>query len=244
VRKIFAAWSLASVLFAPSLAPIATDAFTDSPGTNLTAHTMSSGGLSWAEEGVCLFHVQSNKATWEASAGSCIASVESSDASVTVESDIAIPNAADYQYGHTLRFSDTSNYWVVSLNRSSSGTPQMFIYDITSGGYDGNCDTDNLGAVSGTTVTLLVIANGNTIDAYLDGSLVSTCTTASFNNTATKHGLFIYSASTDTSGTWDDFSIDSDTTAPGGGATINPAKINTPIRGGGRAFLKELLHVR
>jgi hypothetical protein len=249
MKKLFAAWTLAAVLFAPSMASIATDAFTDTDGVNLGSHTMTTGGLSWVEAGTCLFHVQSNKAAWEAQTGDCMATVDSSDASVAVEADIAVPNTTDYAYGFVVRFSDASNYWVVRVNRAGGGTPQTEIYDITAGAYDSSCDTDNTGAITGTTITLGASTNSDTINLYLGGSLASTCTTASFNNTATKHGIWLYSDGTySNTGTWDDFSIDSDPGSiggGGGGATINPAILNNPVRGGGLlGLVKGVLRVQ
>jgi hypothetical protein len=228
MKKIFAAWALAAVLFAPSLAVIASDLFTDTNGTRLNAHTMTAGGLSWAEESTCEFEVQSNKAVWKTSVGWCLATIEASDASVSVEADIAVPNATDYAVGLNVRFVDSNNNWRAQIDRRSSGTPELIIVEVTGGG-ETNRDTDALGAVSGTTVNLKVTTSGDVINAYLDDVLTSTYTSAS-HNTATKHGLAIYSGF-DTTPTWDAFVLDSD--PGGGGATINPAPINNPIRGGG-----------
>jgi hypothetical protein len=239
MKKLFAAWTLAAVLFAPSMASIATDAFTDTNGTNLNAHTMTSGGLTWDEVGSCLFDIQSNKAAHDASSvtGNCMATIDASDASVANSVDIAVPNATDYAVGIVTRFSDASNYWFARVVRSGGGTPQTEIYDITAGAYDTSCDTDNTSAISGTTITLGVTTNGDTINLYIGGVLASTCTTASFNNTATKHGIMHYTDGTyvNTS-TWDNWSTDSDPGSiggGGGGATINPAILNNPVRGGG-----------
>jgi hypothetical protein len=235
VKKLFAAWTLAEVMFAPSLAVIDSDTFTDTNGTDLDAHDTDVGTQPWVQLGTCVMGISGNKAVWELTSGWCGATVDSSDADVAVEVDIAIPNASDYAYGLFVRFVDGNNYWRVFFYRNSGGTPALNI-DENNASTETNRDTDNLGAVSGTTKNLKVTLSGNTINAYVDDVLTSTYTSAS-HNTATKHGLMIYSGF-DTSGTFDNYSVDSDPSG-GGAASFIPGIINTPVRGGGlRAFFR------
>src|SRR5688572_16968662 len=99
MKKIVAAWTLAAMLVASSLAPIATDVFTDTNGTSLDAHTMTSGGLSWAETGTGVYEIQSNRATTSGADGWAFATVDASDSSVLVEADVTLPNTDDYVCG-------------------------------------------------------------------------------------------------------------------------------------------------
>jgi hypothetical protein len=232
MKKLFAAWTLAAVLFAPSMASIATDNFSGTNGDDIGGRTTTTGSLTWAEAGVCGFDIQTNKASYVTGAGNCMATVDASDASVTVQVEIDIPSANDYYYGLVARFSDANNFWLITTQRASAGTPVMHIYDITAGAYDGSCDSDNLGAISGTTITLKATTNSDTIEGYVGGSLVSSCTTASFNHTAPTDGFVINDAG-NTTGRWDNFSIDSDPTGGGAPPSFIPAILNNPIRGGG-----------
>jgi hypothetical protein len=247
MKKLFAAWTLAAVLFAPSLAVINSDTFTGTNGDDLeSGHSPDVGG-GWTDGGVCDFKIQSNRATQTSATSICMTTVESSDASVAVVVDLVVPAANDYSFGLTVRHSDNGNAWWVNVSRASGGTPIM---ELTEWNTSANTlrDSDTLGAISGTTIEFAATATGNTITGYVNGTSYSTYASATYNNTATRHGLFMYSDGTYTNNvSWDDFSVDADHTSypPAGGATINPATINSPIRGGGLlGLVKGALRVR
>jgi hypothetical protein len=232
VKKIVAAFGLAGYVL---LASIATDAFTDTNGVDLEAHTMTSGGLTWDCLSTTVLEVQSNKAAptgivgWE----QCI--VNASDASVLIEADIDVPSADDAVYGIAVRVTDESNGWWVDLIRQSAGNWRMRLNERNASTETTRDEDTDVGAIGGTTVNVVVTANGNTITGYLNDVQTVTYASASFNNTETKHGLTLYSGSPySLNGRWDNFSIDSDPTFGGGAASFIPGIINAPIRGGGR----------
>jgi hypothetical protein len=235
VRKIFAAWTLAAVLFAPSLAVTNSDDFSDANGTDLDGKSGDVGGA-WTDGGTCEFEVQSGRAVWQLTSGVCMTTVESSDASVAVVVDMIVPNLDNYSFGLAVRYSDNSNAWWVNVSRTAGGTPIM---ELTEWNAAANTlrDSDTLGAISGTTIEFAATATGNTITGYVNGTSYSTYASATHNNTATKHGLFMYSDGTySNTVAWDDFSVDSDPASypPAGGASFIPGIINNPIRGGGK----------
>jgi hypothetical protein len=244
VKKVLASFVLAAAL--PLMAVVNADTFTDTNGVDLDTHTPDTGG-GWTDTGVCEYEVQSNRAVQTAASAVCMCSVDSSDASVAVVVDLVVPNVNDYSFGLAIRLSDAGNAWWVNVARSSGGTPIM---ELTEWNASANTlrDSDTLGAISGTTIEFAATATGNTITGYINGTSYSTYASATHNNTATRHGLFMYSDGTySNTVAWDDFSVDSDPTSypPAGGATINPATINTPIRGGGLlGLVKGALRVR
>jgi hypothetical protein len=240
VRKVLAAFVLAAVL--PLMAVINSDVFTDTNGTSLDAHTMTTGGQTWDEIGTAQIEIQSNRAITTAVQGWEHAAVESSDASVLVEADIIVPNADDYVCAINVRFADASNYHLVDVIRQAAGTPRMrIVSNVATTETVENEDTD-VGAITNTTVNVTVTITGNTLNGYLNDVLTVTDTGASEGSTNTKHGISSYTGAPYGACQWDNFVIDSDPTFGGGaGATINPAKINgVPIRGGGllRAFFR------
>lgn len=226
---------IAAALSIAPLSVINSDTFTDTNGTSLDAHTMTSGGQTWNEIGSSVWEIQSNKVVQNGASAWMFASVESSDASVLVEADIAVPSANDVVAGLVVRFTDSSNYWLVDIIRQSGGNYRMRIVENNATTETARDEDTNVGSIGGTTVNVTVTANGNTITGYLNDVQKVTYASASFNNTETKHGLGQFSGSPyDLTTTWDNFSIDSDPTfGGGGGPTLNPSIINAPIRGGG-----------
>lgn len=217
------------------LAVISSDTFTDTNSTAITAHTMNTGG-GWTEVSTCDVDIQSNKASVISSNGGiCNVVTQTSDADVRIVVDVVVPNTGDYSIGIAFRSSssaDNNNGWSADITRSSSGTPQLRLVKTVSGSASVP-DAQNLGAVSGTTQTITLDLNGNSISAAVGA--VTASTTDSFNASETLHGLYSYTGSPFSATlAWDNWSVDSTPGGGGGGPTINPATINTPIRGGGR----------
>jgi len=209
---------------------IFSDTFTDTDSTAIGSHDPDVGGGvgAWVMQGVQAIEIQSNKAKYLSGSGFAFAAADTSDADVQVEVDIAIPNAANYSYGVVVRLADVSNYWLIDVVRVSSGNPGMRLIRVESAGLNVENEDTNVGAVSGTTVNVRVVCSGNTITGYLDDVQKVTYGSASFQSTATKHGISVY-ADYDNTGTFDNFSVDSDPVV----ASFVPAIINKIIRGGG-----------
>jgi hypothetical protein len=242
VKKIFAAWTLAAALFAPSLAVIHSDTFTDTNGTSLDAHSPNTGN-GYDEEGSCEWEIQSNKAEYLSGSALCVASTDVADATVAVTADIGVPNDTNYSVGIILRGSDASNYWALSIGRDSGGTPALQLSENNAGVFTLR-DSENLGAVTNTTQTVTLSVTGNDFTGSIGATQVTY--TSSLHNTSTEVGLFTYTGSPySPDGTWDNLSVDSDPSGGGGGGpTINPAR-NNPIRGGGLlGLVKGVLRVR
>jgi hypothetical protein len=245
VRKVLASFVLAAVL--PLMAVINSDTFTGLDNTDIDSRSPDVGG-NWDDTSTSDWEILSNKAASVTSVGWVFAVVDSSDASVLIEADIDIPSANDVVCALTTRFLDDNDYWIVDIIRQSGANYRMRIVDNQSGSETARDEDTDVGAIGGTTVNVTVTANGNTITGYLNDVQTVTYASASFQNTETKHGLGTYNAGFSMDCRWDNFVVNSDPTfgGGGGGATINPAQINMPIRGGGWLFshLKDVLRVR
>jgi hypothetical protein len=226
-----AAFSLAG---AALLASLATDAFTDTNGTDLTAHTMTSGGLSWAAVGTASMEVQSNKAVTDSVQGWEHYYVDVSDASVLIEADITLPNTDNYVCAINTRLADGSNYHIVDLIRQGAGTPRMRIVSNVATTETVEQEDTDVGAITNTTVNVVVTITGNTLTGYLNDVQTVQDTGASEGSTNTKHGLSSYTGAPYGVCQWDNFSVDSDPTFSPGGSSFIPGIINNPRRGGGK----------
>ncbi len=189
---------------------IFSDTFTDTNGTAIGSHDPDVGGGvgAWGMLAANAIEIQSNKAKYLSGVAFAIAVADVSDADVQVEVDIDIPNAANYSYGLVVRAVDNANYWIIDLVRESSGNPRMRLVSLVANSYTNHDEDTNVGAISGTTVNVRVVCNGNTITGYLDDVQKVTYGSASFQNTSTKHGIAVY-ADYDNTGAFDNFSVDS-----------------------------------
>lgn len=179
-------------LTAPDLRALTTllsDTFTDTTGTRLNAHTMDVGA-GWTE----------NSGTWtitantahETTTKNAIASAEASNANVTMSLSTVLPNVASYVTGGVVRVTDGNNAWLVISERDSLGTPYIAIVERNAGTNTTRASVNLGGSPLGSTVTLTTVTNGNTITLTANTGENCSYASASFNNTATKHGLFSY----------------------------------------------------
>jgi hypothetical protein len=231
VRKIALAFTLAAAL--PLMAVINSDDFSEANSTDLDAKAADVGGA-WDEIGTAQFEVQSGKATTTAVQGWEHVVVDSSDASVLVEADITLPNTDNYACAINVRFADASNYHFVDLIRQSAGTPRMRAGNYVAAAETISDEDTDVGAITNTTVNVIVTITGNTLTGYLNDVQTVQDTGASEGSTNTKHGLSSYTGAPYGACQWDNFVIDSDPTFGGGAASFIPGIINIPIRGGGK----------
>lgn len=216
------------------------DTFTDTNGTLLDAHTPDVGGAWSFINGVGILHIQSNKAAYQGGTQWVGATVNSSFANAAISAEIDVPAGSSYAYAIVFRYVDSINYWVLNIERSGGGTPQMAAYKIVAGSATA-LDTELLGAVSGTTVTAAVALNGDAITGYLNG-VAQVSGSDSFQNTATRHGIGLFAGGLDTLGKFDNFAIDSDPSIfdpPAGQPTVKrwggvPHTGTQKLRGGHR----------
>ncbi len=189
------------------MATLLQDTFTDTDATNLTAHTMDVGG-GWTEHNGA-FTIQSNKAAPPANTENAVDSAEASDASVTITLVVDVPNANNYALGIALRITDQNNHWQLIVQRDSAGTAYLNIQERNTGTSTPRSTQNFSVAPTNTTITLTATCTGDTIT--LAASTGESCqyTSASFNNTATKHGIFSYTAFGYAAGAFNDFLVDS-----------------------------------
>lgn len=159
-------------------------------GTSSSGHTWLTGGTgnnTWGIEG--------NRAYKVGASINAVAYIESTLSDCAVEATL---QTFDIRSGVSFRFSDNSNwwfaYWLTStgfqVRKMVAGSSNL-VFSHTQTGANGD--------------TLKVILIGDQIEVYINGSLKTTITD-SFNQTATKHGLFRQSGGSGLE-RWEDFSI-------------------------------------
>lgn len=123
--------------------------------------------------------------------------------------------------GLVLRYSDINNFFYAYYRL---GLAEVLVGKVEAGVNTSNFATGAWGTdVSGNGQTLRVVLSGTSIKVYMEGVEVID-TTSSFNQTATKHGLW----SAETVTRWDDLLFDDATpSAPAGGGTAWSAATTT-----------------
>ena len=162
------------------------DGFSDTGGTPLSAHTPDlDSGFAWTQHlggfqiaaggGVKTDSTQGN--------GDCVATVDFLDANVSLGCDFTRGTDPTDHGGLAFRLSDTANYLYVRVN----GT-QIQVRRVATGSDSLVASTSHTWGTS-TTKFLQIVLHGNSIRVFVDNIEVVD-TTSSFNNTATRHGLF------------------------------------------------------
>lgn len=171
------------------------DTFTDANGTTLASHGMNiGGGWTASPNGLnCGAIIQSTVQSNHAQPGGGFYSISTANAGVAnciASIDALVPNASNYVGGLVFRYSDCANYWFLTIQRASGGTPYMQIVEVQ-GGVETSRASVNVPGATNTTLNIKVTLNGNSIVA-LAGTGETTNYTSSFNNTATKFGIWGY----------------------------------------------------
>lgn len=170
---------------------LVSDTFTDSNGTALTAHTpdIDTVGSGWVNQSGT-YQIDSNAAHRETGPTGSVVAIDAGNADVTVKSDISAKTTS----GIVARLSDDNNYW---LGWAQDGKL-----------YENNADSLTERADLGAPTipnTLELECNGSSITFRAETGLSATYASATFNQTATLHGL----RSNDDLGIFDDFSVNS-----------------------------------
>jgi len=173
------------------------DAFTDTDNTLVTAHTIAP--INTVSASYTLpsgsAKIVSNKATNNSAVATVVHAVaDSALSSCTVTANVATGNAtvADMA-GVLFRYTDENNYWLVRfVYNSASATGTFQLCKMQAGTFTVVSVVSNTGAETpGTVHAISVICNGTVISATNNGGN-TVSTTSSFNQTATKVGLFFY----------------------------------------------------
>ena len=163
------------------------DSFTGSAGTQLADHTPDyDSGFAWTEN-LKNFDIDSSgvgaKTDSAENTGTCIATMDFGDADVSVGCDFARGTDSGDHGGLCFRYSDTTNYLSVRVTGSA-----IEVRKVTAG-------SDTLVASASHTWSAAtqkfsqVVLHGDSIRVFVDDAEVVD-TISSFNNTATRHGLY------------------------------------------------------
>lgn len=172
-----------------------TDDFNRSDEDPLTNATTSE---SWTTQ-LASIGVQTNKAhTYALTGGNALSTIDSGIADATVQVTMTAVAANSTTGGMVFRYVDNSNYWRYIDLGSADGSVR-----VTKRVAGVNTDVWDSGPTAAVVPFILkVVLDGDDIEVFLDG-VSQTTITDSFNNTATKHGLF----SSGGTPKMDDFSI-------------------------------------
>jgi len=170
-----------------SLDPVS-DTFTDTNSTLLSAHTPDDGGP-WVNNAGD-FVVFGNRALPSTDGLDHISTIDTGGTDLTATVDVHVANNARFAGGIVFRFVDTSNYWLLRIQRDGSSPAQVRLIEMT-GGSETVRDTHDDESMGGTTVEIQVVVSGSSIIGKLNGSTVVSYNSAT-HASATKQGLENY----------------------------------------------------
>jgi hypothetical protein len=176
-----------------SVTTLLLDHFTDTNGTNLTAHTMDIGPGWTVPSGT--FSINSNQAKMTV-AGYAESQANQSD--VTISAGVT-PQATNFA-GLLARYSATTDYWRVTI---AAGTTNNWKITEVSGGTTTDRATGSVTINSGTQYAVQAVLSGTNITATVNGGNSLSYGSASSNQTKTLHGL----RGTSLNALWDDFQV-------------------------------------
>lgn len=174
-------------------------------GTALTAVTPEVGSAMVHQAGT--FEIQSNKIEPNSNANNDCATFDAGIADIYYEADIVPINEGSGRLNTPrlmARFSDTSNYWYLWPNMINN---RLRIVEVNGGTPTTRAET----AATINTATeyhLTLIADGQTITAFIDGASRASYGSAALNESATLHGIMLYKQGNPTAkGTWDNLTV-------------------------------------
>jgi len=184
------------------LTRIAYDSFTDPNGTSLDAHTMDEGGLAWVEE-LANWDIQTNEANADAAPAKAYAITTMYNGWVCCR----YLAQTGSQYGGIVfrKSADTGggdNEWQYVIAPGLAGVDTL-IREINNGAIVTRATADG-DYVATTRYYLEVDCDGQTITGYVDGTQRGTYATATFNQTAIRHGIM---ALGDAAARWDQWRV-------------------------------------
>lgn len=189
---------------AANLGHLVRDSFTDANGTSLSSHKPDQAAIPAAAAGWTIsgtWTVQNNMAQrGGAFAATDAAWIECGQANVTISADVVHQVMAEL----LARVVDQDNNWRGVL--LSGGLNQVRITERNAA-----VNTVRAGAAytpaDGASYRLRLVANGQTITLFVNGAQVLQYTSATFNQTVTKHGVGINTNAVTATTTFDNFKV-------------------------------------
>jgi hypothetical protein len=114
-----------------------------------------------------------------------VAAADAGVADATLVCDALTPAASDFDAGLVARLSDDANNWLVA---TTSTTANVRIFQEEAGAFTLRA-TGAFAWANATTYRIRVVCSGTTISAYVNGALVASYASATFNQLATRFGL-------------------------------------------------------
>ena len=160
------------------------DTFTDGAGLGLAAHTPDSSDYSWtAQLGSFAIAVGGVHVSISGSGSDQVATMDMAHADITIGCDITRASDTIDHPGLTFRLSNTSNYLYARITGTAIEIRKV------DGGADSLIDSTAHTWATQTRKFMQIALHGTSIRVFVDGAEIND-TTSTFNQTATKHGLF------------------------------------------------------
>ncbi|MGH9158194.1 MAG: hypothetical protein ACRD1K_20690 [Acidimicrobiales bacterium] len=187
-----------------ALGVLVLDHFTDPNATNLPSHTPDKrpDAFAWGNQGTADFEVQGNKASMATGAGSFNdITIESEQSEVTCQCHVTMGAGADTYSGLFVR--STANDTGIECFLSSAGD----FARITENNAGTRTDkvSSAFSVAPSTTYLLKVVCAGQIVTVYVNGAKIVEWNAATFNQGATRHGLWQWNNVNDSR--WEDFQV-------------------------------------
>jgi hypothetical protein len=162
------------------------DAFSDSNGVNLSAHLIAPdnpGSLAWSKVGTSNVTIQSDKAQTAGINGWYVLDPQAAD--LQASGKFTPATSSDGYLGIIARYEDASHYWRIGINV----TDRMRIVEVNGGETVRAAGTPVID--QGVEYSLAANLDGVVINATLDGGSPLAYSSATFQQSSTKHGLLL-----------------------------------------------------
>lgn len=171
--------------------PIILDNFSDTEGVSLPDHTpdLAPSGSAWNNGNL---GISGNQVHYLSSATRQIAVIQAgvADGCITLrccyDRNGSSSTTSEYRSGIIARYTGIGNFWRIAFHPFSN----FGIYEVNAGLAVGRAST-SFSSDDGVFHTVSVLLNGTSIQGEIDGEHTITYNQASFNQTATFHGLMI-----------------------------------------------------
>lgn len=156
------------------------DQFTDTNGTAIASHTIApinKPATAWTA-GTGTWDIQSNTAGTTGNTARAHATLDTGKANYTI-TDTIVPGATDVAFGIVFRYLNGLNYWRFFLN-DTADTYSLEKYET------GGSSIEATGAITvtpGDTYIIKVVANGPNVICFVNGAVLVTYATATFQQT-------------------------------------------------------------
>lgn len=181
------------------------DTFTDTPGTNLTAHTMNVGPGWTVYQGTFIIGTNSVATATNNDDDRFVSNAGQSDVTLASDCVCSYTNSGNVSTADIFfRVVDANNGWLLQNFAPSN---QFFLYELDSSSYYLRTSASTSTQTSGTAATVGLILNGTSIAASLNGTAALSYSSSSFQTATNFGGRVSKNGSPLGFATWDNYLV-------------------------------------